>query len=68
MSDRVDAVIVGSGAAGSLMAARLAEAGKRVLILEAGPARGTQDLVSNGLWGADSSGAAHPSPRPENRP
>ena len=44
MSDRVDAVIVGSGAAGSLMAARLAEAGKRVLILEAGPARGTQDL------------------------
>ncbi len=51
MSDRVDAVIVGSGAAGSLMAARLAEAGKRVLILEAGPARGTQDLVSNGLWG-----------------
>ena len=51
MANRVDAVIVGSGAAGSLMAARLAEAGKRVLILEAGPARGAQDLVSNGLWG-----------------
>ena len=37
--EKVDALIVGSGAAGSLLAARLAGAGKRTLVLEAGPAR-----------------------------
>ena len=46
----IDAVIVGSGAAGSLMACRLAEAGKRVVILEAGPARGLGDLTSSQIW------------------
>ncbi len=40
-----DAVIVGAGIAGALVAARLAEAGKRVLILEAGPA---EDLTLRG--------------------
>ena len=39
--ERVDAIVVGSGAAGSAMAAMLAQGGKRVLILEAGPARAT---------------------------
>ena len=48
--DEVDAVIVGSGAAGSAMAAKLAAGGKRVVILEAGPARSNADLVSSGLW------------------
>lgn len=48
--DKVDAVIVGSGAAGSLMAARLAAAGKKVVILEAGPQRGMSDLVSSQIW------------------
>lgn len=48
--EKVDAVIVGSGAAGSAMAARLARAGKAVVVLEAGPARSPADLVSSGLW------------------
>src|ERR1700716_2019084 len=46
----VDAIVVGSGAAGSNMAARLAEGGKRVLILEAGPARGPAGLISSPLY------------------
>jgi len=36
--EQVDAVVVGSGAAGSLIAAKLSQAGKKVLILEGGPA------------------------------
>ncbi len=40
-----DAVIVGAGIAGSLIAARLSQAGKRVLILEAGPG---EDLTLRG--------------------
>jgi choline dehydrogenase-like flavoprotein len=34
---RYDAVVVGSGAAGSILAYRLAESGRRVLVLERGP-------------------------------
>jgi choline dehydrogenase-like flavoprotein len=48
--DPVDVIVVGSGAAGSHMAARLAEGGKSVLILEAGPARSPADLVSSTLY------------------
>ena len=48
--DPVDVIVVGSGAAGSNMAARLAEGGKRVLILEAGPERGAGHLVSSTLY------------------
>jgi len=47
---RADAVIVGAGAAGSLIAAILAEAGKSVLVLEAGPAWSNEDLVSSQIW------------------
>lgn len=47
---KVDAVIVGSGAAGSLLAAKLSQAGKKVVILEAGPKRGMGDLVSSQIW------------------
>ena len=50
MSDKVDAVIVGAGAAGSLMAARLAQAGKSVIVLEAGPAWEMHDLISSQIW------------------
>ena len=48
--EKVDAVIVGSGAAGSAMAAKLAVAGKKVVILEAGPERSNDDLVSSAIW------------------
>ena len=47
---RTDALIVGAGAAGSLYAARLAAAGKSVLVLEAGPAWKNEDLVSSLIW------------------
>jgi choline dehydrogenase-like flavoprotein len=49
-AEKVDAVIVGSGAAGSAMAARLAAAGKQVVILEAGPDRDNSMLVSSAIW------------------
>ena len=42
--DEVDVVIVGSGASGSLLAAKLSQAGKSVVILEGGPQRVAQDL------------------------
>jgi choline dehydrogenase-like flavoprotein len=45
-----DIVIVGAGAAGCLMAAELAEAGRQVVVLEAGPAWTQADLVSSQLW------------------
>ncbi len=48
--DKVDVLIVGSGAAGSLVAAKLAKAGKKVLILEGGPERGMSDLYSSQIW------------------
>ncbi|MDT5034327.1 MAG: hypothetical protein QOC94_4498 [Actinoplanes sp.] len=43
-----DAVIVGSGISGAIIAARLSDAGKRVLILEAGPA---EELTLRGYEG-----------------
>jgi choline dehydrogenase-like flavoprotein len=50
VSDAYDVVVVGSGAAGSAMAAYLAEGGKRVLILEAGPELPNGKLVSSTLY------------------
>ena len=49
-ADRVDVVIVGAGAAGSFYASKLAAAGRSVIVLEAGPAWTTQDLISSSLW------------------
>ncbi len=48
--EKVDAIVVGSGAAGSAMAARLAEGGKKVVLLEGGPMRTAGDLVSSALY------------------
>lgn len=46
----VDAVIIGAGAAGCLFALRLAEAGRSVLVLDAGPAWQLGDLRSSQIW------------------
>src|SRR5437868_2839728 len=48
---KVDAVIVGAGASGSVFAATLAKAGKKVVVLETGPDWQLSDLVSSDLWG-----------------
>lgn len=48
--EQVDVLVVGAGAAGSVIAANLAEAGKDVLILEAGPERRLDDLKSSQIW------------------
>jgi choline dehydrogenase-like flavoprotein len=48
--DPVDVVIVGAGAAGVVYAAKLASAGKSVVILEAGPPWTMGDLISSQIW------------------
>jgi choline dehydrogenase-like flavoprotein len=50
VEDAFDLLVVGSGPAGSVVAAEAARAGTRVLILEAGPARELSDLVSSQIW------------------
>lgn len=50
MADKAEVLIIGAGAAGSVFAARLAQAGKRVLVLEAGPAWKLDDLISSEIW------------------
>ncbi len=49
-SKKTDVIIVGAGAAGSLLAAKLAQAGRRVVVLEAGPAWKSGDMVSSQIW------------------
>lgn len=49
-STSADAVIVGAGYAGSIMARELARAGKRVVVLESGPAWRSGDLISSQIW------------------
>lgn len=46
-AEKYDIIIIGSGPAGSLHAQRASRAGKRVLVLEAGPQRTLDDLVSS---------------------
>ena len=50
IQDKVDVVVVGSGAAGSVLAAKLAQAGKQVVILEAGPKISQGDMYSSQIW------------------
>lgn len=66
--DKVDVLIVGAGAAGCLYAAVLAQAGKSVKVLDAGPGWEADDLISSGIWSrrlrwggpATTSSGAHP--------
>jgi choline dehydrogenase-like flavoprotein len=48
--EHAEVVIVGAGAAGSVFAAVLAEAGRQVRVLETGPARQLGDLYSSQIW------------------
>ena len=45
-----DVVVIGSGATGSLLAARLGTAGRKVVMLEAGPPRDLSELYSSTVW------------------
>src|SRR5213593_1776150 len=49
--EKVDVAIVGAGASGSVFAAVLAKAGKKVVLLETGPDWQLSDLVSSDFWG-----------------
>ncbi len=55
--EKVDAVIVGAGAAGSVFAAVLTRAGKKVVLLEQGPDWKLTDLISSDIWGRRLKGA-----------
>jgi choline dehydrogenase-like flavoprotein len=48
--EKVDAVIVGAGPSGLMLAARLAEAGRKVVVLELGPPWEPEDLISSQIW------------------
>jgi len=49
-AESVDLLIIGSGPAASLYAARAAAAGRSVVILEAGPERRLEQLYSSQIW------------------
>ncbi len=49
--EKVDVVIVGAGASGSVYAAVLAKTGKKVVVLEQGPDWRLSDLISSDFWG-----------------
>jgi len=51
MAEKVDAVIVGSGAAGAIVAKQLAEAGLRIVVLEKGREWTRKDVVHDELRG-----------------
>jgi choline dehydrogenase-like flavoprotein len=50
-NEKVDAVVVGSGASGSVYASVLAKAGKKVVVLDNGPEWKLSDLISSDIWG-----------------
>jgi choline dehydrogenase-like flavoprotein len=49
--EKVDIVIAGAGASGSVFAAVLTKAGKKVVLIDNGPDWQLTDLVSSDLWG-----------------
>ncbi|MHB8243941.1 MAG: FAD-dependent oxidoreductase [Acidimicrobiales bacterium] len=51
MSERVDAVVVGAGPAGSMAALALARAGRSVCLLERGPFPGSKNLFGGVIYG-----------------
>ncbi|MFZ0421597.1 MAG: GMC family oxidoreductase [Xanthobacteraceae bacterium] len=50
-NEKVDVVIVGAGASGSVYASVLAKAGKKVVLLDNGPDWQLSDLISSDIWG-----------------
>ena len=50
-NEKVDVVIVGAGASGSVYASVLAKAGKKVVLLDNGPDWQLTDLISSEFWG-----------------
>jgi choline dehydrogenase-like flavoprotein len=50
-NEKVDVVIVGAGASGSVFASVLAKAGKKVVVLDNGPDWQLTDLISSDIWG-----------------
>lgn len=48
--EKVDVVIIGAGPCGAMMAAKLAGAGKSVVILEQGPPWKQADMISSDIW------------------
>jgi choline dehydrogenase-like flavoprotein len=50
LSDAVDVIVVGAGAAGAMAAFRLAHAGIKVLLLDAGPEVDTVNLYRSAEW------------------
>src|SRR5579872_2382266 len=50
-NEKVDVVIVGAGASGSVYASVMAKAGKKVVLLEQGPDWELSDLISSEIWG-----------------
>ena len=50
-NEKVDVVIVGAGASGSVYASVMAKAGKKVVLLETGPDWQLGDLISSDFWG-----------------
>jgi choline dehydrogenase-like flavoprotein len=50
-NQKVDVVIVGAGASGSVYAAVLAKAGKKVVVFDNGPDWKLQELISSEFWG-----------------
>src|SRR6516164_1831572 len=50
-NEKVDVVIVGAGASGSVYASVLAKAGKKLVVFDNGPDWQLTDLISSDIWG-----------------